>query len=231
MKYREGDLVIISDSAFEYKKKYNGLTGRVVRIFKTRDCLMYAIHIDGKHNKSSKDGVFWYHANSLKLHHEDESSPDTIESEEIFMSTMFENFKVAEVQFLNDPVPVHYYAIYDEDIFPEDTVVVRTGHHGFALAKIHAIHEGDDPELRKLVKHNRQVVSRVDFTAYNKRKEVLAKSAELQKSMAIRAKEVQTLCLYEMLAEKDPAMREMLDNFKSLQSLISGGTIFESEET
>ena len=42
--------------------------------------------------------------------------------------------------------------------------------------------------------------------------------------MDAKLREAQTMAIYEMFAEKDPALKGMLDEFKSLSSQIKGET-------
>ena len=169
MKFKEGDLVIISDSANEYEKRHIGRTGEVASIYyRLNNRYIYGIRIQSLYNTSSKNGLFWFKPESLELYtQEDESSPLIIESEEI---PMFENYVVARVQFLNDPIPTYAYALY-EDIPAGTVVVVKTGSHGFALARIESI--DTNPEAKGEVRKNRQVVCPVDFSAYEARNEAL----------------------------------------------------------
>lgn len=134
---------------------------------------------------------------------------------------MFENYVVAKIQFLDDPVAVYSYALY-EDIPVGTTVVVQTGSHGFALARIQSI--DPTPEAKKEVFKGRQVVCRVDFSAYEARKEALRRASELQKQMDAKLREAQTMAIYEMFAEKDESLKAMLSEFKTLHSMIKGET-------
>ena len=220
MKFQEGDVIIVSDSALEYKQRYIGKTGIVESTFRTHDkIVMYGVRFENLRNPISSKGLFWFRARSLSYHHEDISCPLIIESEEI---PMFENYVAAEIQFLDNHNTRYYYALY-EDIPVNTTVVVKTGSHGFALAKITDILT--DPEAKKNVIKGRQVVCPVDFSAYNARKEALKRADELKKQMDAKLREAQTLAIYEMFAEKDPALKAMLDEFKTLHSAIKGEPI------
>ena len=217
MKFKDGEVVVISENAHEYKQKHIGKIGTVEYIFrKSNNSYMYGVRFEKLRNPMSSLGLFWFEARSL-----DHQSKNIlkIESEEI---PMFENYVVAKVQFLDNPVPVYSYALYESDIKEGETVVVQTGSHGFALAKIHEIIT--DPEAKKDVHKGRQVVCKVDFSAYNARQEALRRANELKKSMDAMLREAQTMAIYEMFAEKSPALKGMLDEFKTLQSAIKGET-------
>ena len=216
MKFQDGEVVVVSDSAHEYKKRHIGRQGTIESIFRTHDhVFMYGVRFESLHNPVSSKGLFWFRASSL-----DHQSNNilTIESEEI---PMFENFVVAKIQFLDNPVPLYSYALY-EDIPVGTTVVVQTGSHGFALAKIYEI--VTDPEAKKDVHKGRQIVCAVDFSAYEARREALRRASELQKQMDAKLREAQTMAIYEMFAEKDESLKAMLDEFKTLHSMIKGET-------
>lgn len=219
-KFDIGNAVIVLELS-EYKSKYKGEQGVIESMFKRRSHIMYGVKLSDRYNQSSGKGLFWFEARSLDFINPE----DNIESEE---NEMFENFNVAQVSFLDNPVPVYYYAIYDPDIKVDDVVVVRTGHHGFALATVRAL--STDMEDKKKVTCNREVVSKVDFTAFNARKDALKRVRELKKDMDAKIQEVQTLGIYELFAEKDPALKAMLEEFKKLSALIKGETHGEASE-
>lgn len=220
MKFKDGEAVVVSDSAHEYKKRHIGKIGTIEYIFrKSNNSYMYGVRFESLHNPMSQKGLFWFEARSL-----DHQSNNIlkIESEEI---PMFENFIVAKVQFLDNPVPVYSFALYDTNIVAGDTVVVQTGSHGFALAKIHEVIESgfeNFAEEKAKVTKGRQVVCKVDFSAYNARQEALRRANELKRSMDAVLREQQTMAIYEMFAEKSPSLKAMLDEFKTLNSQIKG---------
>ena len=225
MKFKQGDLIIVTDSSHEYKQRYIGKDGTVEYIFrKANNKYVYGVRFQSLHNPMSSMGLFWFEARSLN---HKSNNILTNESEEI---PMFQNYIVAKVQFLDNPVPVYSYALYDPAIVAGDTVVVRTGSHGFALAKIHEVIESgfeNFAEEKAKVAKGRQIVCKVDFSAYNARQEALKRANELQKQMDAKLREAQTMAIYEMFAEKDSSLKAMLDEFKSLSSQIKGETVGE----
>ena len=225
MKFQDGDYVIITKSASEYKKKYIGKTGTIESIFLTHDNItVYGVRFESLRNPISSKGLFWFRAESLSLTNPVNNLIN--ESEEILM---FQNYVVAKVQFLDNPVPVYSYAMY-ENYEPGTTVVVRTGSHGFALAKVHEVIESGFEtfaEEKAKVTKGRQVVCRVDFSSYNARQEALKRATELQKQMDAKLREAQTMAIYEMFAEKDDSLKAMLEEFKSLSSQIKGESVSE----
>ena len=106
---------------------------------------------------------------------------------------------------------VNIYALYDDTIQPEDTVVVQTGHHGMAVARIVALGEPNGP-----VSHGREIICKVDLTAFEERKARAAQLVELKAKMDSKVQQLQKAAVYEMLAEKDPELAAMLQAYKSL---------------
>ena len=161
------------------------------------------VAIEGQVNSNSRHGVFWFDKHVLQI----------IESEDY---KMLPNYTVANISFLSgsNTSCVYAYALYDSEIKENDVVVVRTGHHGFALAKVVEI----APKEHAPVMFNREIVSKVDFTAFDARCAKAQRLAELKKTMDAKVKELQEYALYELLSEKDPALREMLAEFKDLSA-------------
>lgn len=198
-----GDRVVVLQHS-EYCSKFVNEQGEVIKTFKLHSHIMYGVKLDNHSNSASAKGLYWFEARSIKS--------ENNEREDL---NMFNNFIVAEVEFLDNPKTGRYaYALYDTNVKEGNTVVVSTGHHGFALAKVVAIYteEGKKEE----VKGNREVVCRVDFTAFNDRKEVMKKVTELKRKMEQHIREAQELALYEALAEKNPTLKDMFDEYKAL---------------
>lgn len=199
-KYAVGERVIIVAHSDEYKGKYNSECGEVISTYHRDSKFIYGIKLDNFTNKQSAKGLYWFGVKSIKLENEREELP------------MFTNYTKVEVSFLDNPNPntTYTYACFDPDITAGDIVVVNTGHHGFALAKVVLITEEGE------VQFNREVVCRVDFSEFNARKEAVKRATELKREMEKRMREAQELALYEMLAEKDPTLKTMLEEYKAL---------------
>lgn len=192
-----------------YRNKYAGEIGVVERNFLSnqfsRDKKI-GIRLNNHTNKLSQYGVFWFDEDKLEI-------IESCESEEF---EMLGNYKIALIKFLDGTNTDHVYpyALY-EDLQVDDFVVVQTGHHGLAIAQIAAI-ETEESNIGGRVECGREVVAKVDFTAFNERKEKAKRLAQLKKDMDKKVKELQSIALYEMLADKDPALKELLDEFKTL---------------
>lgn len=177
-----------------------GAVGTVEKVWKGKNETPLGILVDGIENCNSKYGVFWLSKGSIKLFKEEKY--------------MEKGFIVATIKFLEGSnTNVGYaYALYDDSIVAGDVVVVNTGHHGMAVAKISAL----DEKRKSEVKFGREVVCKVDLSAFNERKERAARIAALEREMKAKASEVQATAIYEMLAEKSPELKAMLDEYKKL---------------
>lgn len=213
-KYSVGDRVVVTNQ-FEYRGKCYLKCGEVRQIFKRNDRYLYGVKIDNLPNPRSKNDVYWFGVRSLE-------ADNTVVINESEDNIMFENFAVARVAFLDNPNSEFPYALYDFDIQEGDIVVVHTANHGFALAKVMRVDGCEN--ARSEVKSGREIVCKVDFSNYNFRQESIKRMRELKSHMDAKLREAQSMAIYEMFAEKDPALKEMLDEFKSIHSLIKGET-------
>lgn len=202
--YAIGDRVVVM-SCTHYHHKIEKEVGTVEAVFRRSGANnSYGVKLDNHTNPSSAKGLYWFDSDCIKYEEK--------EREEI---PMFKNFKVATVEFIDNPNSGRYaYALYNEDIVEGDFVVVSTGHHGFALARVLNISSRE--EDKKEVKCDREVVCRVDFSDFYFRKDAVKKASELKRKMEKQIREAQELALYEALAEKDPTLKGMFDEYKAL---------------
>ena len=200
-KYQIGERVIILNNLNDYNGKYTNEQGVVKKTFVRKNECFYGVLLDNHKNIQSEFGLYWFSVKSIKLENEREEIP------------MFKNYTTVEVAFLDNPNTTYPYACFDSEVKENDIVVVSTGHHGFALAKVMHI---PDEEQKREVQFNREVVCRVDFSQFSARKMAVTRACELKREMEKRMREAQELALYEMLAEKDPTLKGMLDEYKAI---------------
>lgn len=101
-----------------------------------------------------------------------------------------------------------------EEYTPGDVVVVDT-QNGFQLATV----EGTASKIPDGIPTGglKEIVCKVDFTAWNERRERAKRMNELQCMMNNRVRDLQETALFEMLASKDPELKAMLDEYKTLR--------------
>ena len=206
---KAGDRVVILKHA-SYRDKFLGETGTVCVTYQSTNSI--GVKLDNYRNSYSKYDCYWFKSTHLKVI----KTNDITEEYDIMNITMNmkkgEDYTVAEIKFLDENGGRTYkYLLFDADVRPDDLVVVKTGHHGFALAQVIDLdNETDGSEIE----HNRQIVCKVDLTAYENRIAMSKKMAELKKQMDAKVKQLQNLALYEMLAQQDPELKAMLDEYK-----------------
>lgn len=100
-----------------------------------------------------------------------------------------------------------------EKLFVGDLVVVET-RFGLALAVV----SGNLPIKPNQLSDRdmREVVTKVDTSAFEKRKERAERKAELKRLMDQRIKGLEEIDRYEAFAKEDEALKAMLDAYKEL---------------
>lgn len=124
---------------------------------------------------------------------------------------MLPNFRVAGCVYYN-AVKTYAFALYEDDVAVGDKVVVRNSDGALQIVEVESI--GELP--KDLVKNGCEVICKIDLTNYMARKEKAAQIHELKKEMDAKVAQLQAVALYELMAEKDPALKTMLAEFKAL---------------
>lgn len=112
----------------------------------------------------------------------------------------------------------YYYAIYDDGrkYYPEDKVIVS----GAASGMVQTISEIIDPEEAASRMGNKsitaEVIAYVDTSAYEERVAKRKEAGELKKKMDQVIKQMDESNKYEMYAERNPELKEMLEAYKKL---------------
>lgn len=140
-----------------------------------------------------------------------ESYKESLEEEKMSITG---DFKVAKVKFLegSNTTTAYEYALFD-DYAVGTYVVVKSAHHGFGVAKIVEIISKEQATTKKF---EREIVTAFDMETYETRKKNRAKIQELNNRMDKRFQELNKLALFEMMAEKDPELKNMLEEYKCL---------------
>ena len=114
----------------------------------------------------------------------------------------------------------YMFACYEDNVEAGDIVVVDT-RYGFQLVTVTKV-LNNTPELvtrfsKEMKKNLKEVVCKVNTEEFTARKEKAEKRAELKAEMDKRVKELQASAIYEMLAEKDDSLKQMLQQYKDLK--------------
>ena len=168
-----------------------------------------AVRIDNLNNDLSSSGLFYFTASELEIVN------DIKEENNMSNTTKITNYLNAiKIKFVDDVnVCSCVYANFEPDLKVGDLVVVKPAHHKIALARVEEILEGNNYET------SREVVSKVDTSYYNERVKIREQAAELKAKMEERARKLQDIALYQMLAENDPDMQKLLEEYRSLPEM------------
>ena len=123
-----------------------------------------------------------------------------------------------QVAAIKQGYSTYYYAIYDDGTkyYPEDKVIVS----GAASGMVQTISEIIDPEEAARRMGNKsitaEVIACVDTSAYEERVAKRKEAAELKKKMDQVIKQMDESNKYEMYAERNPELKDMLETYKKL---------------
>ncbi len=204
-----GMRVKVSDRQYSYQSKK--FTDKVIGAYGTvnRVDLYYekiAVKLDGTLNELSATGNFFFKPRELEILDENNKI-----REDKNMSTIKNYLNIAKIKFIDERgCRTWEYANFDASLRPRDICVVMTANHGMSLAEVVEILPRNDIET------TREIVAKVDTEAYDTRVAVRKQVAELKAKMEERAKQLQDVALYKMLAENDPAMMELLNEYQAL---------------
>lgn len=200
-----GKRVVILDSrksknGNEYQKTI-GLVGEI-QYTGSREFGVKFIEID---NPSSNKGLFYYGINEFNF------VEDNIGGNNMKVTG---NYVVAKVCFLQgcNTTTQYSFALFDKDVSVGDTVLCDT-QNGYAVGKVQCLIPKEDYVGTAVTK---EIICKVDFSEFEKRKENRKKKETLKKRMNEMVKENQELVLFQMLAEKNPEMKALLDEYNNV---------------
>ena len=200
-KFEIGDYVKIINYfpySSSYLNKYAGHKGEIQRISGSS----IGVKLEGLTNQNSGYGLFWFKREELKL-------VNKKPQEEYFMD---KNYNMVKAKYLDESISKRdiIFAAY-ESYEVNDYVVVNSGHHGFVIAQVTAVED-----VEGQVQYGREIICKVDMSAYEDRKARAKRKAELKGKMEAKVKELQETAIFEMLAEKDEELAKMLKELKEL---------------
>lgn len=159
-------------------------------------------------NHRSGYGCFYFRPSDLVAVDE---NGNEIKKENENMPKITNYLNAVKIQFIGDSSPCNcVYANFDPGIQPGNLCVVKPAHHDMTLARVVKILDDKPVELQ------REVVAKVWTDEYDNRVAMRAKAAEIKAKMEARAKQLQDIALYQMLAKEDLEMADMLNEYQSL---------------
>jgi hypothetical protein len=201
----EGTEVSVKANRNSYRNRdYTGKTGKVIR--NQYDSYgKIVVELDDETNPRSGKGYFYFKPNELEIISEN----NNMEGNNMQNVTNYIN--IARIQYLNSNTQSgYYYANFDATLKEGDLVVVKSLNHGLGLAKVTEIVDATD------IGTPREIVAKVDTADYDARVATRKTAAELKSKMEQRAKQLQDVALYQLLAEKDSEMAALLAQYRDL---------------
>lgn len=182
-------------------------TGRIIAL---PNCLSrtYGVRFKNWHDKGLVD--LFISPRNLQLYNEEKH--DT--QEDAAMSNIVTgNYKVATVRFMNgDNYKNYVFALFDDQVEVNDLVLCDTA-NGYHVAYVNSITDKDQYRGHPVT---REVICKIDLSAFNHRKEVREQKLRLKEKMDQMVADNQELILYQAIAEKNPVMAELLEAYKKL---------------
>ena len=167
--------------------------------------------VDGIRNERSEYGWFYFDIDELEIVSDADDINDIMEDKTMAISNINGYLNVVRVKFNPEEKPCnHLYANFEPDLQVGDLVVVKPAIHDATVAIVEEIITGDNFTVQ------REVVAKVDTTAYENRVAVRKQAAELKAKMEERARQLQDVVLYKTLAESDSDMKALLDEYLAL---------------
>lgn len=126
------------------------------------------------------------------------------------------NFKVAKVKFLygTNTTKEYAFALFDDTVKVGDFVLTDTitGHN---VAEVVGIVDKADYNGVTITK---EVICKVDYSAYNKRIENRKAMEKIEKQLDEKLKSSNKLAKYMLLAQTDPSVMALVEQYQSLMN-------------
>lgn len=204
--FTPGNRVVVVKTISYKRSNLNGRYGTVVSVCRFDENKL-EVKLDDIRNPLSAIGHFYFYPDELSI--QAKSILDVMEGD--IMQNVVNYFNIAKVQYLDSNKPSgHVYANFDMSLKVGDLCVVKSLHHGLGLARVVEIEDKNNIQI------SREIVARVDTSDYDMRVEARKNTAELKAKMQERAKKLQDIALYKMLAKEDSEMAELLSRYESL---------------
>lgn len=203
-----GRKVIIRSSRKATNNNYKRTIGLIGEIQYTGS-REYGIKFVEVYNSSSQKGLFYYEPKEfdfIDVHDKLKNGGNDM--------AVTGNYKVAEVTFLQgvNTTKRYAFALFNNDIDVNDTVLCDTN-NGYVVGRVENIIPKEEWNGATVTK---EIICKVDFSDFEIRKENRKKKENLKKQMDKIVKENQEIALFQMLAEKDEKMKELLEEYLTI---------------
>jgi len=132
------------------------------------------------------------------------------------------NYMVAACRFVDgtNPVKDYYFALFDpEHLVKVNDYVLVDSASGFQVCRVSGLATQDEARESGWTMPVKEVVCKVDFEAYHRRREQRKAKEALKKQMDKMVKDNQELILYQAIADKNPEMAALLERYKELNEV------------
>lgn len=188
------------------KSKYYATLYAIGSIKNTSSGTEFGILLDNFSNESSAKGLFWFRYDEFEFLKE--------ESEEINMSKLT-GFKAVAV--VKQGCSVYHFAIFDDGMeYQAGDKVAVSGASKDYLLTINEVITPEEAAQRYSGNITAEVIDVVNMYNYEERVAKRKAAEDLKKSMDKAIKEMQEVDKYEMYAKQNPALKDMLDQYKKL---------------
>lgn len=217
--YKKGDRVFIVSSSKYCCNEVVGCYGAIDR--KTYRNGYYAVKIDNKKNKQSDTGVFWFTKEDLvplneTLYWKNQVQTTCSEGEDMGIK-IDKNVKSIAILGINSNSNYAFCYTSDE-LKVDDTVIVvnSCGPDNLQISKVEGVFTLEEAKDFGIIEATWEIVDVLDLSVYKHRVEARAEKKKLKAKMDQRIKEIQSGQVYEIFAEKDDELRELLNEYKEL---------------
>lgn len=208
--------IVVNDNVLRRSSpKYTNLVykcGVIRSAYESGTKTSFGIEIANITNHNSQYGYFYLNGNEIDIQNQiTEGENDMSYNHNLYKG----KFRVATVKFLDHESYEVNYRIYDDGFeYKEgDYVVVSPAHHKWTVAQIKLIFDYD---ASAPADENREVICPVDISKFTERSQKAKEIIKLKQEMDKKVKELQGVALYELMAEKSPELKTMLDEYKNL---------------
>lgn len=208
-KFKTGTRVLVTQCLSYKKADYTGRFGTVRRnAYAAYGKIL--VDLDGVHNPYGATGSFYFKPYELAIVTVEEILDNDIKEEKI-MENISNYLNIAKVRRVSERGNYRCdCANFDSTLTAGDLCVVAMGAADMYVGIVDEIIEKTDADV------TREIVVKVDTESYSVRVAARKEAAELKAKMEERAKKLQDIALYQMLAKDDSEMQELLNRFQNL---------------
>lgn len=193
-KFNNGDRVVVISMC-----ESNGQSGTIERYVDCSHQSRYVmVRLDGGKGRT-------YNENSLELEEKYRN--------EVSNMSFTGNYKIAKIKFIEgyNYEREYGFALFDNGVQIGDYVLCDTS-NGYNVGQVQDI--VTQTEYGKNV--TKEIICKVDFSAFERRKEIRKQKDELKKQLDKAVRENQDLILYQTIAQTNPEVAKLLADYEAL---------------